>query len=363
LGDGAKAGALTGLADRGGAETANSGGTAADARTGGGAKPGPTNSGTTTPTLTATPTPQPTQSDAIASTGPGQPNAADAAQSRNADGVPPTDAATNRARQRAVNGQPNDALAGPQPDSNTDSNGSRNVDSTTDPNDSNADGTRDPALSTSRIADIARHALDSTARRIEATAAEAGGSGASHPPGAEAGSAQPSPDGSLIAPATVTTSTAAASAPTTTATQALIPIAGLAVEIASHAQAGRNRFEIRLDPPELGRIDVRLDVDRDGKVASRLVVDRPETLDILRRDAPELERSLQQAGLKTADNALQFSLRDQGGFGGQNPYFNNGSPAGTARVIIPDPELPPVETAAAGYGRMIGTRAGIDIRV
>jgi flagellar hook-length control protein FliK len=142
-----------------------------------------------------------------------------------------------------------------------------------------------------------------------------------------------------------------------------IPISGLAVEIAAHARAGKNRFDIRLDPPELGRIDVRLDVDRDGKVTSHLVVDRPETLDMLRRDAPQLERSLQNAGLKTADSALQFSLRDQGGFGGQNPNPNYGSPSDAARVIIPDRNLPPVETTAAAYGRVVGARAGIDIRV
>jgi hypothetical protein len=85
---------------------------------------------------------------------------------------------------------------------------------------------------------------------------------------------------------------------------------------------------------------------------------------MLRRDAPALERSLQQAGLKTADNALQFSLRDQGGFGGQNPYPNNGSSAAPTRVIIPDRELPPVAATTAGYGRVIGTTsAGVDIRV
>jgi flagellar hook-length control protein FliK len=354
LGDGVKAGALSGQADRTGAEAAKSGGATPDARTGNG-KPDPT------PTLP--PAPQAAQKDLNASSGQGQPDATGGAQSRNADGIPPTDVAANQARQRAASGQPNDRLAGPQADSNANSSGSPNVDPNANPNDSNADSNRDPAAAASQIEDIARRALDTTARRIEATAAEATGGAASHRPGGEAGSAQPSPDGSgLIGPANLPPSTTAA-APPITPTQVAIPIAGLAVEIASHAQAGRNRFEIRLDPPELGRIDVRLDVDRDGKVASRLVVDRPETLDILRRDAPELERSLQQAGLKTADNALQFSLRDQGGFGGQNPYFNNGSPAGTARVIIPDPELPPVETAAAGYGRMIGTRAGIDIRV
>ena len=95
-----------------------------------------------------------------------------------------------------------------------------------------------------------------------------------------------------------------------------VPIAGLALEIAARVQSGRSRFEIRLDPPELGRIDVRLDVDRSGQVTSRLVVDKAETLDLLRRDAPELERALQQAGLKTGDNGLQFALRDQ--TGGQN---------------------------------------------
>ena len=78
-----------------------------------------------------------------------------------------------------------------------------------------------------------------------------------------------------------------------------VPIAGLAVEIVARAQDGPKRFEIRLDPPELGRIDVRLDVDHAGKVTSRLVVERAETLDLLRRDAPQLERALQQAGLNT----------------------------------------------------------------
>jgi flagellar hook-length control protein FliK len=210
-----------------------------------------------------------------------------------------------------------------------------------------------------------RQALDTVARRFEAPAAETAGSGTSRPDSIQAGNAQQSPDGSanLIAPATQTTTTAPTDAPGAPSTAIAVPIAGLEIEIASHARAGKNSFEIRLDPPDLGRIDVRLDVDREGKVTSRVVVDRPETLDILRRDAPQLERSLQQAGLKTADNALQFSLRDQGSFGGQNPNPNFGSPAGAARVIIPDRELPAVETTMAAYNRVVGTRGGVDIRV
>jgi flagellar hook-length control protein FliK len=137
-----------------------------------------------------------------------------------------------------------------------------------------------------------------------------------------------------------------------------IPIAGLAVEIAARAQAGQSRFEIRLDPPELGRIDVRLDIDRSGQVTSRLIVDRPETLDQLRRDSAGLERALQDAGLKTAQNGLQFSLRDQG-FAGRD---HNSPSSDAARLVVPDPDLAPVEIPANAYARMVRT-GGIDIRV
>jgi flagellar hook-length control protein FliK len=137
-----------------------------------------------------------------------------------------------------------------------------------------------------------------------------------------------------------------------------VPLPGLAVEIAAHAQSGKNRFEIRLDPPELGRIDVRLDVDNDGQVTSHLRVDRVETLDLLRRDAPALERALQQAGLKTSDSGLQFSLRDQS-FSQQNQ--SRDMPA-MARIVVPDETLLPAETQR-NYGRLAGLGSGVDIRV
>jgi flagellar hook-length control protein FliK len=89
--------------------------------------------------------------------------------------------------------------------------------------------------------------------------------------------------------------TAAINAGTNITATSTVPIAGLAVEIATQAQAGNHRFEIRLDPPELGRIDVRLDIDRDGNVTTRLVADRADTLDLLKRDSTQLERALQQA--------------------------------------------------------------------
>jgi flagellar hook-length control protein FliK len=137
-----------------------------------------------------------------------------------------------------------------------------------------------------------------------------------------------------------------------------VPLESLAVEIASRALPGRSRFEIRLDPPELGRIDVRLDIDRSGNVTSRLVVEKAETLDVLRRDAHQLERALQDAGLKTSDNGMQFSLRDQAFAERHDRGDSHG-----ARTLIADPELPVTEGAATAYGLSLRGGSGIDIRV
>jgi len=139
---------------------------------------------------------------------------------------------------------------------------------------------------------------------------------------------------------------------------AAVPLAGVAVEIVSQVQAGKHHFEIRLDPPELGRIDVKLDVDGDGRVTTRLVVDRAETLDLLRRDASQLERALQQAGLKTSDNALEFSLRQQGF--AQNDQPQDGH---SARITVSDDDPAPLEALRQGYGRLLGLGGGLDIRV
>jgi flagellar hook-length control protein FliK len=137
-----------------------------------------------------------------------------------------------------------------------------------------------------------------------------------------------------------------------------VPVAGLAVEIVSRAQDGSRRFEIRLDPPELGRIDVRLDVDSSGNVTSRLTVERADTLDLLRRDAPQLERALQHAGLNT-EGGLQFSLRDQT-FANREQMPRDAAPT---HLIVPDDEPAAADAARRGYGRLIGLGGGVDIRV
>jgi flagellar hook-length control protein FliK len=140
--------------------------------------------------------------------------------------------------------------------------------------------------------------------------------------------------------------------------QQAVPLAGLAVAIAARALPGKHRFDIRLDPPELGRIEVRLDVDRDGRVTSHLVADRQDTLSLLQRDASGLQRALQDAGLKTSDNGLQFSLRDQSGDTPQNA-----GAAPTAQLVVEDETLAPLDPAHNGHAQLARLRGGLDIRV
>lgn len=137
---------------------------------------------------------------------------------------------------------------------------------------------------------------------------------------------------------------------------AAVPLAGVAIEITNKALSGTNHFEIRLDPPELGRIEVRLEVDRDGNVTTRMIADRSDTLDLLRRDQSGLERALQDAGLKTSNNGTQFSLRDH-----TNSQQQSGAGFETARLVVED-EAPAV-VAPRDYGRLAGQSGGLDIHV
>lgn len=89
-----------------------------------------------------------------------------------------------------------------------------------------------------------------------------------------------------------------------------------------------------------------------------MTVDRPDTFNLLRRDAAGLERALQDAGLKTANNGLQFSLRDQS----MNEQQASAA-LDTAQIVVNDETLPSVDVIPQRYGRLAGQGSGLDIRV
>ncbi|HEV2563270.1 MAG TPA: flagellar hook-length control protein FliK [Rhizomicrobium sp.] len=88
-------------------------------------------------------------------------------------------------------------------------------------------------------------------------------------------------------------------------------LGALAITIATKSREGSKQFDIRLDPPEMGRIDVRLSVDDNGKAQAHLSADKPQTLELLQRDSRNLERALKDAGLDLSNNGLNFSLKGE----------------------------------------------------
>ncbi|HEV2651342.1 MAG TPA: flagellar hook-length control protein FliK, partial [Rhizomicrobium sp.] len=108
-------------------------------------------------------------------------------------------------------------------------------------------------------------------------------------------------------------------------TDATPNLPALAVQIATHSDDGQKHFNIRLDPPELGRVDVHMTVDDQGKAQATLSVEKPQTLALLQKDAPELQRQLKDAGLDLSQNGLNFSLRQQQQNAGNSDGNANGS--------------------------------------
>jgi flagellar hook-length control protein FliK len=102
--------------------------------------------------------------------------------------------------------------------------------------------------------------------------------------------------------------------------------------VAARAGSGATAFDIRLDPPELGKVAVRLKIDRDGSVTSHFTVDSAQALSMLRGDLRSLQTALQQAGLKNDPGTASFQLRDgsagQGGW--QSPPQSHQPPAPAA---------------------------------
>jgi len=112
-------------------------------------------------------------------------------------------------------------------------------------------------------------------------------------------------------------------------------------EIVRRFDGGNTSFDIRLDPPELGRVDVRLEVSRDQRVSATISADTPQALHELARHARDLEQTLQSAGLELSDSGLSFDLR-QGSDGRARANDDSATPSASARADAATTEQTPV---------------------
>ena len=77
------------------------------------------------------------------------------------------------------------------------------------------------------------------------------------------------------------------------------------------AREGVDLMTVQLQPEDLGRVEVKLELSYDGMSRVSFLVDKRETFDALQRDAAQLERMLQDSGVRADAGTMQFNLRQE----------------------------------------------------
>lgn len=118
----------------------------------------------------------------------------------------------------------------------------------------------------------------------------------------------------------------------------------LGVEIARKVDAGEDMLRVRLNPAELGRVEVTLAFDDKGHVQATMRAESQHTLNLLRQEAPDLGRALDQAGIRTDAGSFRFESRDggngSGGTGSQSAFQQQSR--GGSQQFRDEPESQPV---------------------
>ncbi len=99
-----------------------------------------------------------------------------------------------------------------------------------------------------------------------------------------------------------------------------LPYSRVPMEIGLSTLEGQRSIQVRLSPADLGTIDIELDVSDQSEARAHISADDPRTLAMLKQDAPLIRQALEQTGLSTNGDSLNFSLRQDNQSGArQNP--------------------------------------------
>ena len=82
------------------------------------------------------------------------------------------------------------------------------------------------------------------------------------------------------------------------------------VNITKSAVKGVDNIEIKLKPEDLGHIEVKMQISKDGKLHAHIISSRPETMEILQKEAGSLEKAFNEAGFDMDSGSLSFSFRE-----------------------------------------------------
>jgi hypothetical protein len=135
----------------------------------------------------------------------------------------------------------------------------------------------------------------------------------------------------------------------------------VALQITHALHHDRTEIRIQLDPPELGEVDIQLEF-RELRLSAIVSAERPDTLELLQRDARSLVRALREAGVELADSDLSFAPggrhdRPDAGVSGQRPIH-------LAPPLAPAAPLQDLPFAATPSPGLVSLSEGrLDLRV
>ncbi|MDX1950420.1 MAG: flagellar hook-length control protein FliK [Rickettsiales bacterium] len=95
-------------------------------------------------------------------------------------------------------------------------------------------------------------------------------------------------------------------------------------KIASFSK-GKNSIELHLEPAHLGKVNIKFDFSAEGKPAIMVLADKADTLDMLKKDSSEIQKILQDNGIKADSGSLSFNLNTGGNSQGYEAAQDNWS--------------------------------------
>ncbi len=141
-------------------------------------------------------------------------------------------------------------------------------------------------------------------------------------------------------------------------------LAALSAQMARRLDDGITRFELELNPSELGRVDVRLEIDASGGIRAAFTFERPSSASELGRRADELQKSLESAGFNLS-GGLSFDVAGDRSHSRHSTWAEAREDRAHSPAA-PEPDLS-LETstliADALSGRRPPSRSGVDIRI
>lgn len=145
-------------------------------------------------------------------------------------------------------------------------------------------------------------------------------------------------------------------------------VAQLSAQIAKKLENKVTRFDIALDPVDLGRVNVKLEIGRDGRVSAAMSFEKPQAAAELKARSGELRDALQQAGFELAQDALTFDLADQGAHSNtwarQQAFGDDRQPAWNGRAFqaaMSGEDEPPLSNPALDW--RASRASGVDVRI